>query len=408
MGAWSGGNGRDGDDDDDENDENRLLRGRPSPSLFAPAPPAATLLSPAKQRLLLPRWRNMPAPSTPRIHAAAASLGGELFVIGGRPGVGAELATVEVWRPPARGGRRLGGGGFGGEDEDELEGDEFDDEEEAEEEEEEEEEEEAFAARRESLGRRRGSAGPPAPRSAAAAASAASTPPLSSSSAAAGAAAAGGHWSRAPSLTSPRTAASAASLAGRIYVIGGQTGARTHGGAEVFDATGGGRWVRLGGGGSGSGTSSRPAPSSSAASAASPSPLSSLPDPHSQLSTPRKYATAVAWGGRIVVLGGTDALRVRLASVEALDPREGRWRQLPPMRVARSGAGAAVSASAGGLLVVAGGTPGGGDGAVDAVEALSPAGVGGGDGGRGRGARSCWEQRAPLGAPRAGLALLPV
>ena len=133
MGAWSGGNGRDGDDDDDENDENRLLRGRPSPSLFAPAPPAATLLSPAKQRLLLPRWRNMPAPSTPRIHAAAASLGGELFVIGGRPGVGAELATVEVWRPPARGGRRLGGGGFGGEDEDELEGDEFDDEEEAEE-----------------------------------------------------------------------------------------------------------------------------------------------------------------------------------------------------------------------------------------------------------------------------------
>ena len=114
------------------------------------------------------------------------------------------------------------------------------------------------------------------------------------------------------------------------------------------------------------------------------------------------------------MLGGTDALRVRLASAEALDPREGRWRALPPMRAARSGAGAAVSASAGGLLVVAGGTPGGGDGAVDVVEALSPAGVGGSFGRGGssssssRNNRSCWEQRAPLGAPRAGLALLPV
>ena len=177
--------------------------------------------------------------------------------------------------------------------------------------------------------------------------------------------------------------------------------------------------MKLGGGGgsgSGSGHASNPSTASSfsaSLSFTSPSPLSSQPDPGSQLATPRKYATAVAWGGRVVVLGGTDALRVRLASAEALDPREGKWRALPPMRTARSGAGAAVSASAGGLLVVAGGTPGGGDGAVDAVEALSPAGVGlgGGSGigiGDGRNQRSCWEQRAPLGAPRAGLALLPV
>lgn len=369
----------------------------------------------------------MPAPLTPRIHAAAASLGGELFVIGGRPGVGAELSTVEVWRPEhsaSAGSSRGSLGGFGDdddgdEDEDGLQGDGFD--------EGDEEEEDASAWRRgsSSSGRRNSTGSAPRAASAAvaavAAAAALNNPSSSASAAAAGAAAAaGGSWSRAPSLTAPRTAASAASLAGRIYVVGGQTGAKTHAGAEVFDAAGGGRWVRLGGGGGGNAASELAASSSSAAassstlSTASPSPLSSLPDPRSQLSTPRKYATAVAWGARVVVLGGTDALRVRLASAEALDPREGKWQPLPPMRTARSGAGAAVSASAVGLLVVAGGTPGGGDGAVDAVEALSPsagAGNGGAGGGGGRGSgsgSSCWEQRAPLGAPRAGLALLPV
>ena len=97
-----------------------------------------------------------------------------------------------------------------------------------------------------------------------------------------------------------------------------------------------------------------------------------------------------------MLLGGTDALRSRLASVEAFDPRDGKWRPLPSLALARSGAGAAVAV--GGALVVAGGTPSGGDGAVDTVEVLRPGG----------GGASGWCPGPPLGAPRAGLALLAV
>ena len=232
-------------------------------SLPHDAPPSSAL-----------KWRALPPPTVARIHAAAAALGDDLMVAGGRPGVGPELASVELWRPGAS------------------------------------------------------------------------------------------RWSPAPPLTLPRTAAAASAVGGRVYVVGGQTGKTTHGGGEWFDGGAGGRWLPLG--------------------------------PRSHLTTPRKYATAVEWGGRLVLLGGTDALRSRLASVEAFDPRDGGWRPLPSLALARSGAGAAVAA--GGALVVAGGTPTGGDGAVDAVEILRPGG----------GGASGWCPGPPLGAPRAGLAVLAV
>lgn len=52
-----------------------------------------------------------------------------------------------------------------------------------------------------------------------------------------------------------------------------------------------------------------------------------------RLATPRKYAAAVSWQGRIIVVGGVTEPRARLAGCEALDPREGRWVHLPDMLV---------------------------------------------------------------------------
>lgn len=47
----------------------------------------------------------------------------------------------------------------------------------------------------------------------------------------------------------------------------------------------------------------------------------------------RKYCSAATLSGRLLLLGGMAESRSRLDSVEALDPREGRWSSLPPMRV---------------------------------------------------------------------------
>ena len=70
--------------------------------------------------------------------------------------------------------------------------------------------------------------------------------------------------------------------------------------------------------------------------------------------------------GRVHVVGGMTARRGRLASMEAYDPREGRWSLLPPMSAARSSCGCAPFE--GRLYVVAGA-------AADEVQhrALSPA-----------------------------------
>lgn len=42
------------------------------------------------------------------------------------------------------------------------------------------------------------------------------------------------------------------------------------------------------------------------------------------------------------MVGGMDATRTRMAAVEAYDPREGRWGQLPPMSQARASCCTAV------------------------------------------------------------------
>jgi N-acetylneuraminic acid mutarotase len=52
-----------------------------------------------------------------------------------------------------------------------------------------------------------------------------------------------------------------------------------------------------------------------------------------QLASERKYCAAAALGGRLLVLGGMNEARSRLASVEGYDPREGRWSQLTSMTV---------------------------------------------------------------------------
>lgn len=61
------------------------------------------------------------------------------------------------------------------------------------------------------------------------------------------------------------------------------------------------------------------------------------------------------WGGgsgRLMVVGGMDATRTRLATVEAYDPREGLWISISPMERARASCG--LAALGGDLYVVAG------------------------------------------------------
>jgi Kelch motif len=67
---------------------------------------------------------------------------------------------------------------------------------------------------------------------------------------------------------------------------------------------------------------------------------------------------------RLWCLGGKDALNQRLDTVEAFDPREGRWQVVGRMPEARSSFGCAVLA---GHLYVAGGNDASGDPAASMV-----------------------------------------
>ena len=95
--------------------------------------------------------------------------------------------------------------------------------------------------------------------------------------------------------------------------------------------------------------------------------------------------------GRIYVAGGMTARRARLASMEAFDPREGRWVQLQPMTVARSSCSAA---GFDGKLFVAGGAKSD-EMHHDSMECFELA--------AGR-----WRPCAPLGLGRSNLALMPL
>ncbi|KAF6256002.1 hypothetical protein COO60DRAFT_1702518 [Scenedesmus sp. NREL 46B-D3] len=141
-------------------------------------------------------------------------------------------------------------------------------------------------------------------------------------------------WQSLPDMRQPRYAHAVASLAGRVYALGGQASKAIHRSVEVFDA-GRGAWELL------------------------PQPLASE----------RKYCAAAALGGRLLVLGGMNEARSRLASVEGYDPREGRWSALTSMTHARSSCG--VSALGGRLFAVGGNA---GDQQLHAsVEAYDPA-----------------------------------
>jgi hypothetical protein len=163
-------------------------------------------------------------------------------------------------------------------------------------------------------------------------------------------------WRPAPAMTAARSALGAAALLGKLYCVGGQSDRATHATLEFFDP-GAGRWV-----------------------------VGSEP-----MRQARKYLAVAAAAGQLLAVGGMSVERQRLANVEAFDPREGRWRALPPLSVARSSCGAAVLH---GEVYVVGGSVGAGD-AHCGVECFSPA--------AGR-----WRRCAPLHAARSCLAVVPV
>eukprot|EP01113_Clastostelium_recurvatum_P038343 TRINITY_DN5729_c0_g1_i5.p1 TRINITY_DN5729_c0_g1~~TRINITY_DN5729_c0_g1_i5.p1 ORF type:complete len:716 (-),score=78.99 TRINITY_DN5729_c0_g1_i5:672-2819(-) len=112
-------------------------------------------------------------------------------------------------------------------------------------------------------------------------------------------------WQDAPPLSQGRAGHGSVTVDGSVYVMGGFTGSVRLHTMEVFDATSG-RWV------------------------AGPA-----------LHDPRTWPGAAYANGAIYVMGGFDGKR-RLASVERLDPREGIWTLVAPLPYRVSGM-AAVS-----------------------------------------------------------------
>ncbi|KAG1665275.1 hypothetical protein FOA52_015852 [Chlamydomonas sp. UWO 241] len=161
-------------------------------------------------------------------------------------------------------------------------------------------------------------------------------------------------WHGMPDMGLPRSALTAAALGGWVYAIGGQTAKATQRTVEVFD-TCAERWLTL----------------------------SAL------MGSERKYTAAGVIANRLFVVGGVDEARNKLASIEAMDPREGKWSTVATMCAPRSSH--AVCALAGKLYVV-GGQANGASGVHDLVEVLDPAM---------NACRLC----APLGVARSGLGL---
>lgn len=175
-------------------------------------------------------------------------------------------------------------------------------------------------------------------------------------------------WQRMAPMAFPRASLGATALDGRIFAVGGQSHKVTHASVEVYDSSID-RWTTL----------------------------SSL----SNMSQPRKYlAVAAAPGpGLIFAVGGMTGTRARLAAVEALDPREGKWHALPAMHVARSSCGACVLD---GELFVVGGN----------VAAVNVAVEGGGEAHQGVESYSLaagrWRTVAQLASRRSGLSVTAV
>jgi len=164
----------------------------------------------------------------------------------------------------------------------------------------------------------------------------------------------GGAWEALPPMSVARDGASAAVLAGKLYVIGGRAGQHlVLSSLECFDPQRG-EWEGWG----------------------------VLP----LMLFPRICLASAALLGELCVCGGTGG-RIALREVEALDAR-GLWRALPPLTEART---SAAACALGGRLYVCGGTNGRGH-ILRSVERLDPAGAG------------VWEATAPMPEPRTRIA----
>jgi N-acetylneuraminic acid mutarotase len=161
-----------------------------------------------------------------------------------------------------------------------------------------------------------------------------------------------GRWRALPKLPQARAAAGAAALGGKLYIVGGVGPSGLASDAFVYDP-GSRRW-------------------------------SSFAGP-----TPREHLGVAALGGRIYVAGGrTAGFDTNLTLLEAYRPAEHRWRRLAPLPVARGGTG--LAASDGRLVSVGGEAPGG---TIASVYAYRPA-------------TNRWKRLPDLPTPRHGLAVV--
>ncbi|KAL0054263.1 hypothetical protein WJX82_006341 [Trebouxia sp. C0006] len=108
-------------------------------------------------------------------------------------------------------------------------------------------------------------------------------------------------WLFTSHMTVPRTCLAAASLGDSLYAVGGQAGRQIWDTVESYDAQQD-AWVQLPG----------------------------------HMHSERKYTSAGVLHGRLYVAGGMTSTRTRLASVEAYDPREGKWSLIAAMGVPRA------------------------------------------------------------------------
>jgi N-acetylneuraminic acid mutarotase len=131
-----------------------------------------------------------------------------------------------------------------------------------------------------------------------------------------------GAWRRLPPLPDARAAAAAAIVRGRLYVVGGRNGRRGLARDALTLSLGSDRWTTI------------PGPS------------------------PREHLAAAASAGQVYAIGGrVTGIDTNLRTFEVYDAAARRWRRLAPLPGARGGTGAA---SLGGRIVSVGGEQAGG------------------------------------------------
>jgi len=146
-------------------------------------------------------------------------------------------------------------------------------------------------------------------------------------------------WIPLPDMPTPRNHLGAVALDGRIYAVGGRT-------ATLLPDPGAGALERY-------------------------DPAAGEWEPGPPMPTPRSGIAAVAFEGRLLVLGGegADEAPGTFDAVEAFDPDTGEWSALEPMPTGRHGIGAAVLADG---VHVPGGGPVAGFGVTGVHEVYVP------------------------------------